>query len=81
MRPAVRNFVVTGLVLLLGTPLIGTLLAFLQTPNSSSGAAKSIGQTITTILVANFACLPFVIIGVILLLVALAMHRSALHRS
>ena len=81
MRPAVRNLVVTGLVLLLGTPLVGTFLAFLQAPNSSSGTAKSIGQTLITILVANFACLPFMIIGLILLLVALAMHRSALHRS
>ncbi len=81
MRPAVRNLVVAGLVLLLGTPLVGTFLAFLQAPNSSSGPAKSVGQTLCTILVANFACLPFMVIGVVLLLFALGMHRAALHRS
>jgi hypothetical protein len=77
MRPVIRNLVVAGFILLLGTPMVATILAFLQRPSESSGSAKSIGETLSTVLVANFACIPFMAIGMILLLIGLVMARNA----
>jgi len=76
MRPAVRNTSIAGLFFLLGVPLLATLLAFLQRPAASSGPSKSIGEIISTVLVANFACFPFIVLGLILLIIAWVLYRS-----
>jgi hypothetical protein len=77
MRPAARNALVGGAVLFLGTPIVATLLVLLQKPTGGTGAARSVGETVSTVLVANFACLPFMFMGLVLLLVGWVMHRNS----
>jgi hypothetical protein len=75
MRPAIRNLTVFGFILLLGTPAVATVLALLQKPSEASGPAKTMREALATIVVANFACIPFMAIGLVLLLVAWVKYR------
>lgn len=71
----VRNLFVAAMVLLLAPPVVAAMIiaALASRPNVPAAA---MGHTLSQILQANLACLPFMAAGVVCLIVALYMNRA-----
>jgi hypothetical protein len=75
----VRNLFVAAMVLLIAPPMVALMVvaALAGRPNVPAAA---MGNTVSAIIEANLGCLPFMVAGVICLIVALYMNRSKSER-